>query len=386
MITLTWKQVWARRLARHSLLERAPSDAIAATVGAVCGIQAQVMPAAELGVGIRVNGVTRGDVQVALWETRALVKTFGIRGTIHLFPSDELPLWMAALRARSVLDVKGRERLGLDPAQLTAVLDSIAEGLDGRRLTMQELGDRIVRQAGSWAGEATQGWSGTTPRWRMALSEAALAGLLCYGPPQGNQVTFVRPDQWTGAWRDQDEHHALAEVFRRYLRAYGPATPRDFAQWFNLPPPAARNVAASLDGELREVDVEGYRAYLLADDVEGWAANDPDEPLPLRLLPHFDCYVIGCHPRDQLLPADWKERVPPRTIPSQLQLLLVDGKVAGVWDRQTKGKRIELRVEHFGTLNKGQRARLEEEAARIGTILEGEAALTIDRVEVRPHL
>ena len=103
MVSLTWKQVWARRLARHCLLNRAPSEpeGLVRTVGAVCGIQAQVMPAAELSVGIRVDGVTRNDVQAALWENRTLVKTYGIRGTIHLFPSDELPLKFGRLRLRS---------------------------------------------------------------------------------------------------------------------------------------------------------------------------------------------------------------------------------------------------------------------------------------------
>src|SRR5919202_1301307 len=99
MHVLTWREVWARRLARHALLTPAPAEALVRTVGAVCGIQAQVMPAAALSVAIRLTDVTRADVQAALWHTRRLVKTFGIRGTVHLFPADELSLWLAALRA-----------------------------------------------------------------------------------------------------------------------------------------------------------------------------------------------------------------------------------------------------------------------------------------------
>src|ERR1044071_2394894 len=99
----------------------------------------------------------------------------------------------------------------------------------------------------------------------MALGEAALQGDLCYGPPQGTQVTFVRPDQWLGSegteivHRDLTSEEALAEVFRRYLRAYGPATPHDFAQWFYLPPRVARDLATRLQDELQEVAVESYR-------------------------------------------------------------------------------------------------------------------------------
>jgi hypothetical protein len=388
---MTWQQVWARRLARQFLLNRAPYESLVHTVGAVCGIQAQVMPAAELSVGIRVEGVTRNDVQAALWQRRSLVKTYGIRGTIHLFPSDELPLWMAALRARSTLDVNKQHPLGLDALQLSSIVEAIRTALDSRQLTMQQLGEEVVRQVGSWAGETTgQAWGAGWPRWRLALGEAALDGALCYGPPQGTQVTFVRSDQWIGSVanrQDATPDEALAEVFRRYLRAYGPATPRDFAQWFNLPPRAARDLATRLQDELQEVEVESYRCYVLREEAEtvGVIADFAAE-LPPRLLPHFDCYVIGCHPRDRLLPAIWSERVPPRTTPSQLPVLLVDGMVAGLWERETKGKRVEVRVEPFASLDKRQRTLLEEEAARLGAFLGAEAALTIGPVSIRPHL
>src|SRR5215210_7912364 len=194
--SLTWKSVWAQRLTRHSLVNRAPPEGLVDTVGAVCGIQAQVMPAAELSAGIRVDGITRHDVQAALWEKRLIVKTFGIRGTVHLFPSDELPLWMAALRARVRLDVqtfevKKRQAMGLDPGQTGKIVEAIGNALDGRRLTLKQLGEEVVQQVGSWAGEMTApAWGGAWPRWRMLLGEAALAGLLCYGPPEGNEVTF----------------------------------------------------------------------------------------------------------------------------------------------------------------------------------------------------
>jgi hypothetical protein len=347
------------------------------------------MSAAELSIGIRVDGVTRRDVQAALWEQRTLVKTFGLRGTVHLFPSEELPLWMAALRARATLDPRRYESLGLAPAELASVLEAIGDALDGQGLTIKQLGERVVRQAGSWAGAmASPAWGGAWPRWRKALGEAALAGLLCYGPPDGTEVTFVRPDQWLGLRPGNGPDEALAEVFRRYLRAYGPARPRDFAQWFNIPPRAARDLAGALKDELQEVDVEGYRSYVLADDARtiGAAGSIDSEQLPVRLLPHFDCYVIGCHPRDRLLPPEWAERVPARTAPSQLPELLVDGTVGGIWERRQAKGRLEVRVEPFGELDERQQHLLEQEAHRVGEIMETDANLTVGPVSIRPHL
>src|SRR5437763_9245341 len=98
METLTWDVVWQQRLARHRLLAPAPAGEMAAVAGAVGGIHAQMMPAAELSLGIRLAGVTQREVRAALYKTRQVVKTVGLRGTLHLFPATELPLWMAALR------------------------------------------------------------------------------------------------------------------------------------------------------------------------------------------------------------------------------------------------------------------------------------------------
>ncbi len=244
----------------------------------------------------------------------------------------------------------------------------------------------MVRHAGAWAGvEDVEVWGGTWPRWRLALGDAALAGLLVYGPPEGNRVTYVRPEDWLGPQPAVDPETALAEVFRRYLRAYGPATARDFAQWFYLPPADARALAARLAAEVEPVDVAGHRALLLRD------AGAPAPPLPVdgapRLLPHFDSYVIGCFPRDQLVTDAWRARVPPRTTPSQFPELLIAGRVAGLWERQGRGAAITVGVEPVVPLAAGAEAALAAEAARIGTILEAESTtLAIGPVAARPHL
>src|SRR5438067_5060473 len=101
---LTWEKVLRWRLDRHHLIEPAPRERLVQVVGEVCGIHAQVMASAELSLGLRVEGVTRPDVAAELWERRRLVKTYGLRGTVHLFPADEFSTWMAALRANRGTD------------------------------------------------------------------------------------------------------------------------------------------------------------------------------------------------------------------------------------------------------------------------------------------
>src|SRR5262245_1872424 len=96
---LTWTDVCARRLARHGLAASAGYSRPGDVVAAMAGRHAQVLSAAELAVGLRTAGATRDHVRAALWDEHTLVKTHGPRGTVHLLPARDLPLWVAALSA-----------------------------------------------------------------------------------------------------------------------------------------------------------------------------------------------------------------------------------------------------------------------------------------------
>src|SRR5215469_18532085 len=93
---LSWGEVCARRLARHALSAPLQDARPAAIVGTICGAHAQVLSAAELSIGLRLAGITRTAIRQALWTERSLVKTFGPRGTVHLLPAQDLPMWTGA--------------------------------------------------------------------------------------------------------------------------------------------------------------------------------------------------------------------------------------------------------------------------------------------------
>ena len=96
MVRLTWEAVLAWRTARQGLASRAPAGDLLAVVSRLCGVQAQVASSAELTVWARLEGLERGTVDRLLWEERALVKTWAMRGTLHLLPAAELPRYTAA--------------------------------------------------------------------------------------------------------------------------------------------------------------------------------------------------------------------------------------------------------------------------------------------------
>src|SRR5438128_796335 len=98
-LPLTWRAVLAGRLERQHLTVRVPADWMLDVVSRLCGLHAQVMSSAELTVAARVEGLAPTAVADALWTERSLVKTWTVRGTLHLVPATELPTWIAALSA-----------------------------------------------------------------------------------------------------------------------------------------------------------------------------------------------------------------------------------------------------------------------------------------------
>ena len=393
---LGWDQVRARRLERHFLSRRAPPERLVDVVRGICGIHAQVRPSAELALGLRVDGFTRRDLAAALWERRTLVKTYGIRGTVHLFPSDELGLWLSAFAANRRADDERRlAYLGLSREQMDAIIEAIGDALEERRLSRDELGAQVARRVGAAVVERTvSAFGGRWPVWTSGLGAAANSGRLCFGPTEGTRVTFESPRRWLGASKQVDGTDALREIFRRYLAAYGPARHDHFAQWFAMPASRARDLADSLGDELRTVEVDGTRLLQLARD-------DSIRPRPARgvlLLPRFDPFVVGSHPRDELVPPDTVARaratglLPQRAgtgrqfLVGPMPVLLVDGAVAGVWEQRRARGRVDLRVQAFVRLAAEERDGVEAAAARVGAVLEEEVRLSFGEISTRPHL
>jgi hypothetical protein len=381
MTRMTWEEVCARRLDRHGLAAPRPDTQPADVVRAICGAHAQIMSAAELSIGLRIADCTRADLRDALWNERSLVKTYGPRGTVHLLPTQDLPLWIGALSA-----IPHSNRLPddarLTPSQTDEVVAAISKALVGAELTIDELSERVIASTGSWAGDRVMpAFQEMWPRWRQAISTAANRGALCFGPSRGRKVTYTNPHRWLPGFAPADERTALAEIVKRYLYAYGPATPRQFARWFGAPPAWATKLFEDLASELEQVKFEGAAAWVAAGDT----AAPPAPAESVRLLPYFDAYAVGCYPRELVFPGAAAARALAGGQAGNFPVLLIDGIVAGVWHQRRAGKKIEITVEPLGELTAVQRRGLDEQAERVGEFLEGSPGLTIGTVKVGPH-
>ena len=311
----------------------------------ICGLHAQLTASAELTLWARVAGLERDDVSRALWEDRSLVKTWAMRGTLHFLPAGELGLWVGAqgaLKPRHHVPSWLRHH-GLTREQADAMLDAIPVALDGRELSRSELAAAVARITGiEGLDDKLKGGFGDL------LKPAAFRGDLCFAPSDGQRVRFARPDQWLGPWEPVDTGEATLEVARRYLSRYGPANREALARWFGMPSPAeAGRWLKRLGDEAVEV---GSGAYMLAADLEAAAGAEPAGVV--RLLPAFDHYVVAA-PRDSddVVAADARARVY-RPQGWLSPVLVVDGRIVGVWSHERSASGLEVAIEPFGRVRR----------------------------------
>jgi len=326
---VTWAQVHQFRLARHHLMSPAPIRDLVRVVGDIGGVQAQVMSAAELQAVVRVKCKV-SDVRNALWKEKTLVKTWLMRATLHVVPAADLPIYTAAMGSYGMRNTNAWLKwMQITEPELNDVIDAIGAALDGQALTREE----VIARVGKGRSDRIQ--AGLKSGWGGLLKPVARKGLLCFGPSRGSSVTFVRPQQWLGSWREADPETALAEVVRRYLMAYGPATKNDFARWWGQWPGVGNTAWAALANELVPVTIEGGRADVLAADVVRLTSMEPERSV--RLLPSFDPYLMGHANRDHLVAAEHLARVS-RTAGWISAVVLSDGRVVATWTHEvTKG-------------------------------------------------
>lgn len=363
---LTWDQVLAWRLRRHHLDQRAPRDAMLDVASAICGLHAQLMSSAEQTLWARVEDMQPGVVERALWEERTLVKTWAVRGTLHLLPAADYPVWQAALSTYDhYYKASWLRHFGFTRQELATTMDAISQALDGAVLTREELADAVAQLTGSDDIRRK-----LLDSWGATLKPAAFQGRLCYAPGEGQNVRYARPDSWLGDWEPVDPDAAVQELTRRYLSAFGPASRGDYARWGGLTAAQAGRRIDALEEEVVQVDVDGERLWLLAEHVADAAAARPQGVV--RLLPRFDQYVIGA-PRDEpaILADDFKDRIY-RTSGWISAVLLVDGRIEGVWEYEQAGDQLTVEIEAFAPVPAWVREAAEEEAERLAAYSGGE--------------
>ncbi|MGH2656027.1 MAG: winged helix DNA-binding domain-containing protein [Actinomycetota bacterium] len=332
----------------HRPGRRSPADVVRHLVG----IQAQAPLAAELGVRARAKRVTLADVDRARLEDRSVIRTWAMRGTIHLISAEDVG-WLVPLtvgpsmpRVWRRLAEEGVPRRTAERA-VGLIEDMLAaEGPLTRAEIAQRLRRRRIRAEGQAMAHLT---------WL-----AAARGVCCFGPTRGGRPTFVLLRDWVSEPRPLEGDGALAELATRYLGAHGPATPEDLAYWSGLRAADVRRAWALVADSLTEVETRGGTRWRLRSRR---AEASPDL---VRLLPMFDEYLLGWRFRDLVLPKRHRRRVVPEGGGVIHQAVVADGVVRGTWSGEANDDRLRVAVSPFGRPSSALRGALAVEARDVG--------------------
>jgi hypothetical protein len=258
-----------------------------------------------------------------------------------------------------------RAELGLDPATCARGVAHI-EAILRREgpLTRQDLAARLAGTGIPTAGQALP----------HLLSHAALQGVIGQGPDRDGEPLYVLLDEWLPPAPPPDPEAALIALLRRYLAAYAPAGPADFAAWSGLSLGAARRAGAALESELIAVEVGGHPAWVLLEQMAG--RDESAESPGVRLLPAFDTLLLGYGDRAWVLdPAHARHIHPGGGLIHPA--LLVDGRVAGSWRLLRRAKGYQVGVTPFAALLAPVLPALADEVASIGRFLGAPATLQL---------
>ncbi len=336
---LTLRELNRSTLARQLLLERKRLSPTA-VIERLVGMQAQWPPAPYIGVWTRTTSFRRETLEREL-ANGTVVKAAVMRQTLHLVTPRDYGLLRAAMSEQNF------------PWE-TSVAKRVAPSLralagNGAVVTADALA-LLEREHGLTGIEARRAWrAGRVRAHVLHHPETAL----WHGRPAGRFLAIEEPEA-------HDPTEARAEILRRYLAAFGPASRRDMVQWSMMHVPVLQRALDRLE-PLRRFRDESGRELL---DVPRAPLPDAETPAPVRFLPKWDNVLLAFADRKRVLPEEYRKTVI-RMNGDVAQTFLVDGFVAGVW-RDENGR---VALEPFAPLPRSVERELQEEAGRLEAFL-----------------
>jgi len=336
---LTLRELNRATLARQLLLERKRLTPTA-VIERLVGMQAQWPPAPYVGIWTRTTSFRRPTLEREL-RKGTVIKATAMRQTLHLVTPRDYALIRASM---------SETNFPWETARAKALAPAVRALADTGPVTTEDGLAFVEREHGLTGIQARRAWQAARNRAHLVHHhETAL-----YRPQsKGQFVSLAEPEPF-------DPTEARAEVIRRYLLAFGPATRRDIVAWSMLHVPEIQRALDRLEPLKRYRDEQGREIL----DVEGAPLPDADTPAPVRFLPKWDNVLLAWADRTRVLPEEHRKTVI-RVNGDVAQTFLVDGLVAGLW-REDEGRVV---VEPFAPLPRSVRLKVEEEAGRLEAFL-----------------
>lgn len=299
-------------------------------------LQAQDYTQALWAIGLRMHDANAAEIEQAIAD-KQIVLTWAVRGTLHFVPAEDVN-WMLKLLTPRILakDKRRLEQLELD----TKVIAQCENIIYGALKEQKRMNRPALMGLLEGAGFNTKNQRGYHLLWYLAQT-----GLICMGPMEEKQQTFVLLEDWVHKNNKLSVEESLKELAKRYFSGHGPATPHDFALWSGLTITEARRGIEMAQETLYMESFEGLE-YWMGKNI----ATDIDEQSTVCLLPGYDEYLLGYKDRSAVLKAEQAPLMVPGKNGVFAPMIIVDGQIAGTWKRTIKKDGIDIAIRSFAEL------------------------------------
>lgn len=314
-------------------------------------MQAQDYPSAKWAVGLRIPGAAEEKIEKAIADGKIL-RTHLMRPTWHFVAAEDVR-WLIALSAPQLRSTSAAtfRQFGLDAETRNRANDLIVKALEGgKHLTRAELMTQLKHA----------GINSDNYRASYLMFNAEIDGIVCSGVKRGKLQTYALLDERVPKTSELPREEAIAKLTLRYFTSHAPATLKDFIWWSGLPTADARKGLEINKSNLLSEEIEG-QTYFLPDSI----FVPKDASGSLHLLPAFDEFMVAYKDRSaSLAPVRAKEAITGNGIFKPV--IVVNGKIAGVWKRIYKKDSVVIEKILFNEFNDFEMEEFRAKARKYG--------------------
>jgi len=333
-------------LQNHCLADRASKTDIVKVVGKVCGLHSQLPTTPYYSLWNRVKEFEPKMLDHLLYREKSLVKTWFMRGTLHMIPSQDLPLYSNALK-RMWFEHHGRYMNKPEwppPKERESKLyPKIEEALAEKPLRRKELCNKVR----FLLANETQPYEKLFSAWGGILKETSYMGLTVHAEPCGRESCFTRLDKWLPGidLNGISEKTGRQQLLKKYLHGYGPASAQDLACWSGMLTSEARQIIEEAN-DAKQVQLDGSHAelWMLKEDIRTLDRIDLEAEVPPRLLPKYDSYLMGHKNRTRIIQDEMLKKVYRPVVGEVAATVLVNGRIVGTWTSKKTKKTLQILV------------------------------------------
>ncbi len=371
-VTVSLERLTRFYLLNHFLLHKAENRDLVEVAGGVCGLHSQLPLTPYYSLWNRVKEFKPEMLDEALYREKSLVKTWFMRGTLHIIPSTDMAAYHHALK-RMWFEHHGRYMNKPDwPARKQRerlIYPKIVEALAEGPLRRKELNDRtrLLME------DAAKPYARLFSAWGSILKETSYLGLTVYAEPCGKEACFVRLAQWLPSLSlgETNETQAREQLLLKYLRCYGPASAQDFACWSGIPTSEATNTIKACVAVLQQVKTEetGKALWMLRKGLKSFLKLDLEEEAPPCLLPKYDSYLLGHKDRTRIIKTQHLQQVYRPVVGEVAATLLINGHITATWTTKKTKKTLAINIRPLEKMPTDTIAKLEPITKGLGQFL-----------------